>query len=81
MAEKGPDDVSCYNNVFHCVVRDDSHSERTHTSMLTAVDVCVLAQKSAAHKKERERNKCFSFLTYNANDDTTFTSNFLLTYE
>lgn len=63
----------------------DSHKERRaqmHTSMLTAVVVCVLAQGSAAHKREkkivRDESLSISILSYNANDDTTFTSNFLL---
>jgi hypothetical protein len=62
--------------------------ERMHTSMLTAVVVCVLAHSkmSAAHKKEKKKKKrdeagpAFFFFghSYNANDDTTFTSNYLL---
>jgi hypothetical protein len=56
-----------------------------HTSMLTAVVVCVLAHSkmSAAHKKEKKKETrqappFFFCHSYNANDDTTFTSNYLL---
>ena len=49
-----------------------------HTSMLTAVVVCVLAHRALRTREKKKKILFFFFSSNNANDDTTFTSNWLL---